>query len=292
MSNEVTAAEDGLRVRAQRVVSSDAAHGKGLTEKLAECSWGVIDGLTVVRSRETGFVFLVDPESGTFYRTWSTDTDTLKGGSPTEIIAQDRSWLFKLMPDLPGGRKCLARYVPGAKQPEATPPQGVSKATPPPKAAPVDFALVLEVQETRRITLVQSTKVIDLATYQVQGLLRKAGATVPDHAVVRTSPRGFAVEWAADVVTKDLPLWQSHSAQTFTLFMDQSQLVKLVRQVRQVPDKVQAAMTPTGYVRLSWIEESEEQEGEDQVGEQVAARVEVPAKPVVAVAQKATGAPT
>lgn len=265
---ETNGDELGIRRRVQSVVAQVQAGEVKLPEVWRECRWGVHDGIAVIQSKRVGgMLYFFDVATGTFYRTHAPDSNRIQADSPRQVIAQDRDWLYPLLDKIPGGKLVIRRYHQQPQTPAPTREERPVTTTPAPAPAPptaTDRMLDLQVVETKRLVMVQSTKTVELGPHQIHALIRKTGREIPDAAEVKplVDAPGFLVEWRTNVAKKEGRFFDEEKSGAERLAVRPPQLAALMLLVNvNVTDKPEVAVTPQGYVKVQWNENRTEESG-------------------------------
>lgn len=187
----------GPRVRAvhERVLEGKAK----LPETFSECRWGVVDNVVVaILSKVTDARYLIDRQTGTFWRTLSPDTPAkIMSCNPKQVVDEDREWLFPMFKSIPGGDEVLRRYSQNPGAAPAAPPSPLpdpSRALEGGPLASLGLRALRPESSEKRTVLIERTKRLPVAGYQVTGLLRLAGVDLPETAKLEAvDERGYLV---------------------------------------------------------------------------------------------------
>ena len=265
----VTGEEElGIKRRVTTLMTQVSAGELRLPTVERDCRWGIHDGIAVIKSKRTdGMVYFFEQVTGAFYRTHAPDSTRLQGDTPRSVIEQDRAWLYPLFNSIPGGNNVIRRYH---RQNVQAPAQAGPNPAPAREENPVTVAtpqlrndqdrlLDLNVVERKKVTMVLSTKSIELGPHQIHALLRRAGAKLPDAAEIRGGPAGFSVEWSLAKDRVAGRYFDSESVGKESISVSVPQLAGMFTLLGyNLGEKPSVAFTPQGYVRIEWTESKEE----------------------------------
>jgi len=191
--SQVVDQDTSARQRVQPVFERFVDGSIKLPERHSSCRWGIVDNLVVVlQSSVSGAIYMIDRQTGSFFRTLNPSIKKLTGCNVNEVIKEDREWLFPLLSvTIPGGADVIARYRGDQRAAQAPVVEKVETSRTDPSLA----RLKVETKK-KRIVLVEETKFICLGPDQMHALLKLAGVAVPPEAKVDLTPEGYVrVSW-------------------------------------------------------------------------------------------------
>lgn len=187
--------EETVRRRAQTLM--ERVDTVKQPERSAEARWGREDGFVLIRSLVTGAHYLIDSESGRFFRTTNPKSTRITSDSPRGVVHEDRVWLYPLLERLPEGKLVVSRFHQGqAPTPTSTPTAAM--IADPASQTPPELRDLKPTVESKRVVMLERTGKLTIRPDQLKAMLAHRGIETPDSAEMAVDNGYLILTWPLD----------------------------------------------------------------------------------------------